>query len=631
MKKLLLVLCPAFCAWMASAATIIVNPWQPLYKGIDHATGQQIPTLGGERNIRVSCLRVDLTDPDIRLFTTPACTNACNGYETLAQNTSHFLEQYGLQVAINCNWYSSSVGPNDVPLGTLEDVTSLSICTGHVVSAASPDRTVALMFTTNNQPIFLPSNWPGADTTGIFTAVAGDQVLLMDGVNPQDPARFDYDPRTAIGISQDRRYLYLQTLDGRQSGWSEGDNWYNTGEWLRRFGAWDAVNVDGGGSTTMAMADCQGKGVRLNRSSFVFQYGRERIIGHNFGVYARPLPSELKNLVVTPGSTTAILTWETDFPADTQVEYGPTSGYGNATPLDPRPVHRHIATLTGLNSGSNYFFRAISTYDGTSYTQACSFATTSAIASELVFGLTNAWKFTTNSQDSIPNWKTHTFSDAAWWGPSNGAVHGESANFGVPNYPPLETVLPPGVNGGQRTCYLRTRFVFEGSTSGVTLTFSNYIDDGAVFYLNGTEIRRVRMAPAPAVISYASLASGSPCQGDAVLTCPDVFTIGGNLMTNLLVGTNVVAVEVHNLSSSPTADILFAGALSVNRPSATVPRLYITSENGVSTIYWNGQGFTLQQSTDLFVAAPWDDVPGPVTQSPFSTSNSVSTFFRLRN
>jgi hypothetical protein len=64
---------------------------------------------------------------------------------------------------------------------------------------------------------------------------------------------------------------------------------------LKRFGAYNGVNVDGGGSTTMVMADCQGKPVRLNRSSFVAAYGRERNIGHNFGVHARAAADGLKD------------------------------------------------------------------------------------------------------------------------------------------------------------------------------------------------------------------------------------------------------------------------------------------------------------------------------------------------
>src|SRR6185436_8154115 len=105
-----------------------------------------------------------------------------------------------------------------------------------------------------------------------------------------------------------------------------------------------------------------------------------------------------------------------------------------------------------------------------------------------------------------------------------------------------------------RTYYFRTRFNFTGSTAGASLLFSNYVDDGAVFYLNGAEIYRLRVPAAPAAIAYSTAANASPCAGtaqagDAASTCPDVFVISGNLLTNLVQGENVLGVEVHNTSA----------------------------------------------------------------------------------
>ena len=55
------------------------------------------------------------------------------------------------------------------------------------------------------------------------------------------------------------------------------------------------------------------------------------------------------------------------------------------------------------------------------------------------------------------------------------------------------------------TYYFRTHFTFTNSLAGVTLIFSNYIDDGAVFYLNGAEIYRQNMPAGP--VDYLSSAS----------------------------------------------------------------------------------------------------------------------------
>lgn len=634
MKRLIPVLALLGCCGMAPAATIVVGSWTPTFKGIDLASGQQIATVAGEYNHQVLCWRVDLTDPDVQLFTTPKCTNGC-ALDTLAENTSHFVEQYGVQAAVNGGFYASSFGPNDTPLGTADDVLGLAINQGLVVSPQdSTTNRVAFLFTTNKQVIYIPTNsFPGTNTAGIYTAVSGNNPLLINGTNVQPSNPNDRDPRTALGLSQDRRYLYMMTIDGRQPGWSDGTDFYNVGEWLKRFGAWDGMAIDGGGSTTMVMANCEGKAVRLNRSSFVYQYGRERNVGHNFGVRAAPLPSDIKDLIVAAGSTTATVTWRTDLPATAQIEYGLTTGYGSVTPPDGRLLTRHAVTLNGLLPGSNYFFRVVSTTGGgTTYTQACSLTTVTVYNTTQVFGLTNSWKYNTNNFDGI-NWKTNGFNDSAWQG-GPGLLYALESNVQVA---PRNTQMPPTTGTAvPRTYYFRTHFNFSGNPAGAILTFSNYVDDGAVFHLNGTEIYRLRMVAAPTAISYATASSGTPCtgqpqQGDAATVCPDVFSVGGDLIaTNLVQGDNMLAVEVHNASSG-TADLVFGSALIQSIPAVIPPRLTGWLENNHGTVFWNAAGYTLQRSSNLSSTNNWSDAPGPVTQSPYFTTNSPTWFYRLRN
>lgn len=613
-------------ALTAPAATVIVNPWTPIFKGIDVASGQQIATVGGEPNLQLMCYRVDLLDPEVVLFTTPKCTN-CAPYETLAENTSYFLEKYGVQVAINGAFYSDSVGPTDQAIGTPVSVSGLAISKGSIVSPADDNtRAATLLFSSNNVPTLIPNNNPSISTEGVYTAISGDKVLLTNGIVAQTPLPSDRDPRTAIGYSEDKRYLYLMTLDGRQTGWSEGADWATTGQWLKNFGAYEGINVDGGGSTTSVMADCRGKAVRLNSSWFVFAYQRERNIGHNFGVHAAPLPSELKNLTTIPGQTTANITWETDFDATTQVEYGATTSYGSVTTLDSRPKRRHVATLTGLARGSNYLFRAISTTPGGSYTQSCQFATTAETVVTELFGLTKSWKYTTNNLDATPAWKTLAYNDSAWLGEGPGLLYVLENSAQVS---PRNTQMPPTSGTSiPRTYYFRTRFNYSGPTAGVSLLFSNFVDDGAVFYVNSTEVKRLRVPTAPTPITYATAANGQPCGvsgGDATITCSDVFTIGAS---NLLQGENIIAVEVHNLGNG--SDLVFGSALHALSAAVVAPQLNIWTENDLSTLFWNGQGFLLQGSQGLESSNNWLDVPGS-PQSPVSMTNSASTFYRLRN
>jgi len=57
------------------------------------------------------------------------------------------------------------------------------------------------------------------------------------------------------------------------------------------------------------------------------------------------------------GSTTATIFWGTFKPATTQLVYGKTDSYGQASPVDKAMVFSHVVNLTGLEPGTTYHFR----------------------------------------------------------------------------------------------------------------------------------------------------------------------------------------------------------------------------------------------------------------------------------
>jgi hypothetical protein len=56
-------------------------------------------------------------------------------------------------------------------------------------------------------------------------------------------------------------------------------------------------------------------------------------------------------------STQATITWLTNEPADTQVEYGPDPRYGFNSPLNTTRTTSHQVTLSGLSQGTLYHYR----------------------------------------------------------------------------------------------------------------------------------------------------------------------------------------------------------------------------------------------------------------------------------
>ncbi len=59
-------------------------------------------------------------------------------------------------------------------------------------------------------------------------------------------------------------------------------------------------------------------------------------------------------------SVSAVVTWTTDQPADSRVEYGTTTAYGSSTSTDATPVTSHSVMVSGLAPDTTYHVRAVS-------------------------------------------------------------------------------------------------------------------------------------------------------------------------------------------------------------------------------------------------------------------------------
>jgi len=601
-----------------------VSQWAPIFQGIEEATGTN--DSGSAGPMSVNALRIDLQNTNVTLVVTPPVTDnyVSDQRETYLQTTREFLLEHQLQIAINSGYFSP--GGYEQTSGTPATVEGTIISAGRLVSTQtrSNDSMSAITFGPNNQPNFYFVNWPALNTSGVYNAVAGMYPLVRDGTNfayfyngAMSDSTHGVQPRTAFGLTRDKRYLIVMTIDGRQS-FSGGALDYETAEFLLLFGAWSGMNMDGGGSTTMVKQGEFGDPEDINVNSFQWAVGRpgsQRSIGCNFGVRSTGPASSILDLVVTPGSTTAILTWRTEVASTTQVEFGPTKSLGSLTPLDSRMVKEHVATLSGLTPGADYYFRASSDTGSATYRLSGLFQTTNTSAYQLVFDVTKTWKYTSNNLDGV-NWTARAYDDSAWFGPDPGLLFVEDNAAVTPRSTPLPTPL-------QRTYYFRTHFDFSGSTAGLSMIFSNYVDDGAVFYLNGAEVYRLRMPDPPTPILNSTAAPFLPCNGggDVIPGCDDIFVLNGSLLAQ---GDNLLAVEVHNRSTGP--DLVFGTALILDSPSTVLPELKMLLSGNDATFYWNGSGYTLQRTDDLS-SSQWVDVNGP---SPVAARLTSTVFYRLR-
>lgn len=106
--------------------------------------------------------------------------------------------------------------------------------------------------------------------TGVQQAVAGSHVLVWNGeaanLDSNDPLVSARHPRTAIGYNDE--VVFLVTVDGRQPGYANGMTLPELAELFLALGADAALNLDGGGSTTMAIRRSEDHALKVvNRPS----------------------------------------------------------------------------------------------------------------------------------------------------------------------------------------------------------------------------------------------------------------------------------------------------------------------------------------------------------------------------
>lgn len=256
---------------------------QTLYEGIVYRRMVHI----APRPMIAHIIVIDRKTAKVSFLVTPADQEG--NLPLNARTTSQFLDEFKLQIAINGDgfdpWWSR--GPADyypragdpvAPHGpTASDGDFYSEGTLQRIGVAP-----TMYITRQGYPSF--NNRPGR----VWTAISGDRMLVSKG---ELESRLDdtiREPRTAIGINRNGRYLYMVVVDGRQPFYSDGATFQELAEILIEQGAYFAMSLDGGGSSTMVIEGEGGAPVVLNSPIDNYIPGRERPVANHFGVFVNP-------------------------------------------------------------------------------------------------------------------------------------------------------------------------------------------------------------------------------------------------------------------------------------------------------------------------------------------------------
>lgn len=130
--------------------------------------------------------------------------------------------------------------------------------------------------------------WRGV-RAAVTEAVGGRPIVLTDSVVTADvdtegnEGFRNLNPRSAVGMDRAGRRLWLAVIDGRQPGYSVGMTLRQVGTLMRSLGATHALNLDGGGSSALAIRDEATAAVRVvNKPSDPV----ERPVGNALAVFS---------------------------------------------------------------------------------------------------------------------------------------------------------------------------------------------------------------------------------------------------------------------------------------------------------------------------------------------------------
>lgn len=236
--------------WLAAPAAADDWPqWQQapeLHPGIRLAQ----TTVQEPRPMCIHAVKIDLCTPGLRFHSTPRAEGwEEDKRETIRQTTRDFLRasretEQTLVFAVNADRFSPWPAPWDGATPT--NLGGLAISDGVVVSPASGGPSLLIG---KSGTAWIAITTPQTTVDDVQVAVSGFGLCLIDGI-PQ-PSGEDLHPRTGIGLSEDGRQLFVLAIDGRRAS-RQGASTHELGQWMKRCGADDAINMDGGGSTTLA-------------------------------------------------------------------------------------------------------------------------------------------------------------------------------------------------------------------------------------------------------------------------------------------------------------------------------------------------------------------------------------------
>jgi hypothetical protein len=261
------------------------NYQEQLFPGISY----QRMVKNQPRPVMIHVVDIDLQQKGLEAFVTPGKATP-DGTEIPARLTSRFLTEFSMQLAVNGSFFYEfrENTPWDYfpHVGDRVNTVGYSMSSGQAYSDPEQNWRV-LCFMPNNQVSILSQD---SCTGEAKQALAGNVMVLESGQRSRDLDTIDKDkpyPRLSVGLDPSGKHLKLVLVDGKQKFYSEGMTMEEFVPFLQGLGLDRAVNLDGGGSVTLAVAGKRGPRI-LNAPIHTHVPMRERPVANHLGFRVSP-------------------------------------------------------------------------------------------------------------------------------------------------------------------------------------------------------------------------------------------------------------------------------------------------------------------------------------------------------
>lgn len=283
--------------------------------------------------------------------------NNKSGQKIIINTINKVTKEFNSVTLLNKHWGQKSIGTrfhkdlievvveNDIVKDVRVGMEAVNIPKEGYVLAVRGERNQNLDKFQVGDPVTLNiSTTP--DINNIKFAIGGGSIVLKDGqLSLTDINAKGNHPRTGIGITKDGKELILVTIDGRDSSF-KGVSQEMFGSILRELGAYNGLNLDGGGSTAMAIKPLDEEKANLvNKPSD----GSERSVVNSVGIFSNAPKDELSYIKVSADDTKVFMNTSRKF------EVKGYDKYHNPVELDSSKLIFSHEGVEGSMEGNTFY------------------------------------------------------------------------------------------------------------------------------------------------------------------------------------------------------------------------------------------------------------------------------------